>query len=201
MSYSDFTIHMLKEQFGIEMIEDQDMFPNPPTAEVPASLKDLLRQYVPLAISISTEKARSEFIIAPILAEVKFRFKDRLSLFSGIEFNVEPSQGLTGRCDYILSKSKEQLELSAPVVVMVEAKNENIPKGIPQCIAEMIAAQLFNERHHQVIPTIYGVVTTGSLWRFLKLIDTCAYVDVIEYSLQQLETIIGILSDIILTEG
>ncbi len=196
MSYSDFTIYKLKEQFGIEIIEDQNMFPNPPSAEISESLRKLLKQYVPLAISISTEKARSEFIIAPILAELKFHFNDYLSLFSGIEFNVEASQGLKGYCDYIISKSKEQLELSAPIIIIVEAKNENIAKGISQCLAEMIAAQIFNERHHQDIPTIYGIVTTGSLWRFLKLIDTKAYVDIIEYSIQQPEIILGILSEI-----
>lgn len=196
MSYSDFTIHQLKEQFGIEMIEDQILFPKPPIAEVSASLQALLQQYVPLAISISTEKARSEFIIAPILAELKFRFRNRLSLFSGIEFSVEPGKGLNGRCDYILSCSKEQLELTAPVLVLVEAKNEQIPKGIPQCIAEMIAAQIFNARNHEAIPTIYGVVTTGSLWRFLKLEQIRVSVDTLEYSLQQLDSILGILSEI-----
>ncbi len=131
MNYSDFTIHKLKEKFGIEMIEDQNIFPNPTSETVTPTLTELLRQYVPLATSINTEKARSEFIIAPILAEFKFHFKDKISLFSGIEFNVEPEQGLNGRCDFIISKSKEQLELSAPLVVMVEAKNENIPRGIP----------------------------------------------------------------------
>ncbi len=196
MIYSDFTIHKLKEKFGIEMIEDQNIFPNPNSETITSTLTELLRQYVPLATSINTEKARSEFIIAPILAEFKFHFKGKISLFSGIEFNVEPEQGLNGRCDFIISKSKEQLELSAPLVVMVEAKNENIPRGIPQCIAEMIAARLFNERSQQAISTIFGVVTTGSLWRFLKLDGCNAYVDIIEYPLQQVDLIMGILTEI-----
>ena len=197
MAYSDFKLHTLKERFGIRMIENQRLFPNPSSVKVSPTLHDLLQRYIPLAISISTEKARSEFIIAPILAEVTFRFHESLSLFSGIEFNVEPEHGLNGRCDYILSRSAEQLELSAPAVMMVEAKNENIPGGIPQCIAEMIAAQRFNARHHQEISPIYGVVTTGSLWRFLKLIEATAYIDVMEYSLQTLEQILGIFSDIV----
>ena len=199
MSYGDFTIESLKEQFGIEIIEDCNLFPQGASAEIPELLTQLLQRYVPLAITISTEKARSELIIAPILAEFKIKFRDQISLFSGIEFNIDKSRGLNGRCDFVLSKSKEQLMLSAPVLVMVEAENDKITEGIPQCIAEMIAADIFNERKHTSIKTMYGVVTTGSLWRFLKFADNTAYVDVIEYPLQQLDKILGILTDIVTT--
>lgn len=197
MSYSDFTIDMLKEQFSIELIEDVPLFPNPSVIPVPQRLAELLQSYIPLAITMNTEKARSELIIAPILVDMKLHYKDRLSLFSGIEFNIDKSKGLNGRCDYILSKTKEQLTLNAPILMMVEAKNENIVEGIPQCIAEMIAAQLFNVQRKTPISTIYGVVTTGSLWRFLKLTGQQASVDVIEYPIQQLDAILGILKDII----
>jgi hypothetical protein len=198
MSYSDFTIDKLKEQFGIELIEDGNIFLDLPAAQVPELLTTLLGRYVPLAITISTEKARSELIIAPILAEFKLLFKEKISLFSGIDFTVDQSQGLNGRCDYIISKSKEQLMLSAPVLMMVEAKNDNITGDIPQCIAEMIAAQRFNAQKRTVITTIYGVVTTGSLWRFLKFENNIAYVDAVEYPLQQLDKILGILTVIAL---
>ena len=199
MSYSDFTIDRLKEEFAIELIEDMLLFPNPRSVPVPPRLAELLQAYIPLAITINTEKARSELIIAPILADMKLQYKERLSLFSGIEFNIDKAKGLNGRCDYILSKTKEQLTLSAPILMMVEAKNENIVEGIPQCIAEMIAAQLFNIQKKTPLPIIYGVVTTGSLWRFLTLTGQQAAVDVIEYPIQQLDTILGILLDIIST--
>lgn len=199
MSYSDFTIETLKEQFEIEMIEDCELFSQTAVAQVPKLLTELLQRYAPLAITISTEKARSEFIIAPILAEFKLQFKEQTSLFSGFEFNVDKNQGLNGRCDYILAKSKEQLTLNAPILVLVEAKNDNITSGIPQCIAEMIAARIFNEQKHLGIKTIYGVVTTGSLWRFLKLVNNTAYVDIIEYPLQQLDKILGILTEMVTT--
>ncbi|KOR32989.1 hypothetical protein TI05_03740 [Achromatium sp. WMS3] len=196
MSYSDFTIDMLKEQFALKLVDDNDIFYHISPTQVPTLLTELLQRYVPLAITIDTEKARSEFIIAPILAEFKLQFKDKISLFSGFEFNVDKSKGLNGRCDYIIAKSKEQLTLSAPVLTLVEAKNDNIVGGIPQCLAEMIAARLFNEQKHQPISIIYGVVTTGSLWRFLKLVDNIAYVDNIEYPLQRLDKILGILTEI-----
>lgn len=201
MAYSDFSFHMLKRDFGLTLIEDLPLFPELPTAPVSEALSLLLARYIPLALNISTEKARSEFIIAPILADLKFQHPDQLSLFSGVDFTVDEARGLKGRCDYILSLGREQLMVSAPICVLVEAKNEQIVGGIPQCLAEMIAAQEFNVRNAVTISPMYGVVTTGSLWRFLKLIDTTAYVDVTEYPVQQLTYILGILQTMTRTIG
>jgi hypothetical protein len=194
MSYSDFTLSEVKRRFNLTIVEDHRLFPQPPTLVASPRLTELLAVYLPLATSINTEKARSEYIIAPILAELKLLFKDRLSLFSGIDFNIEPAQGLNGRCDYIFSRSPEQLELIAPVVMIVEAKNENLIAGIPQCIAEMVAAQKFNQKNQNAIEVIDGCVTTGSLWRFMNLQGQVAYVDPIEFAVRELETILGILA-------
>lgn len=198
MSYSDFTIEALKERHGIRLIEDSVLFPNPPSFQVPERLTELLQHYVPLATLINTEKARSELMIAPVLVEFKLHVQKKISLFSGTEFTVDQQEGLNGRCDYIISLSEEQLVLSAPVVMVVEAKNENIISGIPQCIAAMVAAMRFNMRKENPVATLYGIVTTGSLWRFLKLgQDQRAYVDTMEYHIQSIDKILGILDAII----
>lgn len=57
----------------------------------------------------------------------------------------------------------------------------------------MIAAKLFNEREKNDIPSIYGVVTTGSIWRFLKLTANLVQTDINEYYLRDLDKILGIL--------
>ena len=49
--------------------------------------------------------------------------------------------------------------MKAPVVTLVEAKNENINNGLVQCVAEMYAAQLFNQREQNSIIAIYGAVS------------------------------------------
>lgn len=199
MSYSDFSIETLKRNFGLVLIEDEPIFPIAPESEIPQSLAALLERYIPLALNINTEKARSEFIIAPVLAEFKFLHKDKISLFSGVDFNVDEQRGLKGRCDYIISKNREQLVISAPVCVLVEAKNENIIGGIPQCLAGMIAAREFNQAKGNSLPAIFGVVTTGSLWRFLKLAGNEAFVDTTEYPIQKLDQIFGILQAVTIT--
>lgn len=101
-------------------------------------------------------------IIAPILIAVRKYLNNQTSLFSGIDFTVDSAQSLNGNCDFIISRSPELLILNAPVVTIVEAKKENINAGLGRCVAEMLAAKLFNEREGNNIKTIYGTVTTGT---------------------------------------
>jgi hypothetical protein len=198
MAYSDFTLLEVQQKFGIRLEENVNLFATTPAAKLPPTLESLLERYLPLALNLNTEKARSELIIAPFLAEFKLLHHQKISVFSGIEFNVNDSLGLRGRCDYILSSNPQQLILTAPICVLVEAKNENIVGGIAQCLAEMIAAQEFNQKHSQAKNRIYGVVTTGTLWRFLCLENKTAQIDSIEYAIQNPEKIFGILETIAL---
>ena len=126
-----------------------------------------LNDYIPLATSISTQKARSEFLVAPILAEVRRLLNNRISLFSGNEFNVDSSKGLQGFCDYIISGSQEQLFITAPGVIIFEAKKEDIIGELGQCVAAMVAAQCFNQNQGTEVERIYGSVTTGTNCKFL----------------------------------
>jgi hypothetical protein len=167
----------------------------------PVTLADAFTAYfnysVPLALAINTEKARSEMIIAPILVELKRLLNDQVSLFSGIEFNVDPAQELTGFCDFIISRSRQQLYLSAPAFILVEAKNENIKGSLGQCLAAMLAARLFDEREGQAIEPIYGAVTTGNQWKFLSLKGEIAYIDQKDYYIDRIDQIMGILAGMV----
>jgi hypothetical protein len=156
-------------------------------------LQQTLKEYLPLATAINTEKARSEFIIAPILAELRRQANYQISLFSGTEFNVDQEQGLSGYCDYIISCSKEQYFIRVPVLTIVEAKNENIKGGLGQCIAEMVAAQIFNQQEGQILPEIYGVVSTGTVWKFIVLKENLISIDSQEYYINQIDLILAIM--------
>ncbi len=136
-------------------------------------------------------------ILSPILIAVRKYLKNQVSLFSGIDFTVDSSQGLNGNCDFILSLSPELLILNAPVMTIVEAKKENINAGLGQCVAEMLAAKIFNEKEGNNIPIIYGTVTTGINWKFLKLIDNIVEIDLNEYYINNISKIFGILCHIL----
>src|SRR3569832_1587440 len=169
MAYSDFKLSEIIKIFGLTISETSELFSAVAEVECSEYLAFTLKENIELAVSINTEKARSEMIIAPILLELRRRLNYLISLFSGVDFNVDNERGLNGICDFIISHSVEQLFVRAPVITLVEAKNENLKAGFGQCVAEMLAAQLFNEREGNEITTIYGVVTIGTIWRFLKL--------------------------------
>ena len=193
MAYSDFSLAKVKNDFGLTLNETRKLFAETQPVLPSETLTNLLIDYIPLATAISTEKARSEFLIAPILAEIRRLLNNRISLFSGNEFNVEPARGLQGFCDYIISGSPEQLFITAPVITIFEAKKEDIIGGLGQCVAAMLAAQRFNQNQGNEVEIIYGSVTTGTNWKFLILEGTTVYIDSIEYYIKEVDKILGIL--------
>jgi hypothetical protein len=194
MSYENFTIENIEKDFAVSIQSVSNLFAEITPVEPSERLVSLLEEFTPLASAIGTEKARSEFIIAPILAEVKKRAGNQVSLFSGTRFDVDKEKGLNGFCDFMFSLSSSQLSLNAPVIAIVEAKNDNINSGFGQCMAEMVAAQMYNQQKNKPLKTVYGCVTTGSVWRFLKLVDKTIVVDNSEYYLDQLAKILGIFA-------
>jgi hypothetical protein len=89
-----------------------------------AFLTEALKRFVPLATAINTEKARSEYLIAPILSEI-VTLNPQASLFSGKSFTADPSMGLNGFVDFLLTANPDKLAIKAPIVRVIEAKNEN----------------------------------------------------------------------------
>jgi hypothetical protein len=193
MTYSDFKLSEIIQKFELTLNEVSGLFGDVSEEESSDLLTTILKENVDLAVSINTEKARSEMIISPILLEVRRKLNNEISLFSGIDFNVDNQQGLNGFCDFLISLSKEQLFIRAPVITLVESKNENLKSGLAQCIAEMLAAQLFNEQKQNAIKIIYGAVTIGTIWQFLKLEDKTISIDLTEYYIKDVKKILGIL--------
>ena len=193
MAYSDFTIRKVKQDFGLTTVEGGRFLPEIDPIAPSAILAGLLEDTIPWAIAVGTEKARSEVIIAPALLEVKRLLNRQVSVFSGTNFTVDIALGLNGVCDFLISRSSEQFEIEAPAVMLVEAKRDNINSGLGECIAEMVAAQRFNDINNNSISTIYGSVTSGTAWRFLKLEGQTVTIDVRDYPFPPVETILGML--------
>lgn len=193
MPYSRFSLKKVKQDFALTLIEDQDLFSPVEPHSISEDLSRILQENLPLALAVSTEKARSELLISPILVELRKIFDRKISLFSGVDFNVDETRDLNGFCDFLISQSPEQFFITAPVVAIVEAKNEDLIGGMGQCVAEMIAAKLFNEKEKITLSWVYGAVTTGSLWKFLKLEQQNIWIDNREYHIENINKIIGIL--------
>ena len=192
MAYSDFTFEKLENDLQL-IIDEADLYSSVKLVEVSNVLEEVLKENIPLGLAINTEKAKSELIISPILVELRKILKHKISLFSGIEFNIDRNKGLNGICDFMISGSPTQILLTAPIIQIVEAKNENIKSGIPQCAAAMCAAQLFNKQKKISFPVLYGVVTIGSSWKFMQLEGNKVTIDLMEYFIDNVGKILGIL--------
>ncbi len=197
MAYADFTMEELQDDFGLTVARE-DLHASVPELDLPGGLGALLTRNLPLVLDLANEKARSEMLISPILVELKFLHRARVSYFTGIDFNVDEAAGLKGRCDYLFTRDPVQISVTAPVCVIVEAKAESIVGGIPQCLAELVAAWRFNERRSLTISPLHGVVTSGTQWRFLQLAGSRATIDTTEYPIEHVRKIFGILTRIVL---
>ncbi len=191
MAYSDFTVGKVKRAFGIQTIEGTSFFPTLSPVAPTSTLLEVLEENLPLAVALPSEKAKSELLISPILVEVRKLLKHQVSLFSGQDFTVNAEVGLSGICDFMISRSPEQLEIESPIIVLVEAKKADINSGIGQCMAEMVAAQQFNQQAGEEATPVYGCVSSGLLWRFLQLQEKQITVDMKDYSLEPISELLG----------
>ena len=200
MPYSSFTIDEVESKFDLNLQTGHFL----PTIE-PISPSSMLEQFLkitlPLARESGSEKARSEFIVAPILVEVRSLMNNSISLFSGEDFTVDRELGLNGICDFLISRSPTQFKINAPVVALVKAKKGVLKDGWGQCIAEMVAAQRFNHSHQQSIDLIYGVITSGTRWQFIEMRERNVTIDPEEYSLPPVEPLLGILKWMVAGNG
>ncbi|MDE0322780.1 MAG: hypothetical protein OXN27_02565 [Candidatus Poribacteria bacterium] len=197
MAYSEFTLESVLPAFQLQKIDTVGLFSQVEVVQPSDHLTTALARKAALATAIGTEKARSEMIVADVLVELLEHFDRSISLFSGIDFNVDVEKGLTGVCNFLVSLSPEQFYLEAPVIILVEAKNLDLKLGIGQCVAEMVAAQHFNAEKGNDISYVYGASTTGIDWQFFKLEAKCLHIDMATYTLERCDRILGILSSMV----
>jgi hypothetical protein len=196
MAFQNFNFPQVQQDLGLT-VDEADLFSNVAVVALREEFIAALTEGTNLALAVNTEKAKSEFIIAPTLLELRRSQGDRFGLFSGVELAVDSGRGLNGVCDFIIARSPRQFILSAPLIAIVEAKNDNLRSGLGQCIASMYAAQIFNQQSSTPIETVFGAVTTGSAWKFLQLQQSLVTLDVKEYYIDNAGKILGVLTHIV----
>lgn len=196
MSYRKFNLQEVVYQFNLEL-KKVKLFENvKPVAMGNAYLKTL-QKGLKIALPSGSEKVRNELIVMPILLELHDNNNELFSIHSGVNLNVDKQKGLTGECDFILSLSAITTFVDAPIFCIVEAKKQDIEAGLGQCSAQMVGAWLWNQKHKKAINTIFGCVTTGSEWYFLKLEDNCLTLDNREYNVRNTDELLGVFQTII----
>ncbi|MCI5150084.1 MAG: hypothetical protein D3916_11965 [Candidatus Electrothrix sp. MAN1_4] len=194
MAYSDYT-SLLKLQQKLAITHHKGvLFPEITSIQPSQKLQEDLEEAQ--NYSLLTEKAKSEFLITPVLKEIRRSYPTQVGVFSGVSLDIE-SAGLSGFCDFILSCEPNTIELTAPIFCLVEAKNRTLEEGFAQCAAEMYAAILFNEENQTQPDFMYGCVTNGYDWNFMRLKDKCVHIDSARFFLNEIVKILGIFSMIV----
>ena len=98
-----------------------------------------------------------------------------------------------GRTASATATVQSPVVVAPPVLVAFEAKNESIVGGLGQCVVAMVGTQRFNTRLGAPADPIYGCVTTGTAWRFLRLSATTVTLGLREYTIAEVDTLLGIL--------
>ncbi len=194
MAYSQFNYKKVKNELGIHN-KYKRLFENFTFIEPSEWLKESLKTAG--RISLYSEKSRSEGIVFPILIEIAKYNNYMISVYSGPILNADDKRGLNGECDFILSRGEQDFELDTPLFCMIEAKDNDIEKNIPQCIAQMEGAKIYNQNESKSLPCIYGCVTTGTEWQLLQLDGSTCWIDTERYYIKQLPELLGVLQAIV----
>jgi hypothetical protein len=196
MDYSEFTLETAGRLLGVSS-RPTDLFPNSPAATPPDWLAGTLaRGGQGIHLSLISEKSRSEFVVALVFFAARELSGDRFAIYSGQRLDIDSSRGLVGDCDFILTASEPVLPLRAPIAVVVEAKKNDIDGGLGQCIAQMVAAEQFNQSAGRSGHPIFGCVTTGEAWQFLKLSGADILMDRQRFYIDNLGKILGVIQTI-----
>jgi hypothetical protein len=196
MAYSDFTtLKKVKTLLGISH-QLTTLFTEPIIAVTPSEhlLFDIKESEI---LAPVTEKSKSELIIVPILKEVRRNNAEKITYFSGFTFDVSAEKSLTGICDFIFGYAPQTLEINTPIFCLIEAKNRTLEEGLGQCAAEMYAAQLYNLQEGDDIPLVYGSVTNGYDWVFLKLEGNSLLIDTQRFTVLKIAELLGVFQLII----
>ena len=197
MAFNDFKYPGVVQEFELTWQTTLDLFAGVPGVPPSTMFQQAVAVGEPLAAVVNTEKARSEWMVAPLLSDFWSRYGGQISLFSGSDFQADPAAKLTGYCDFLIARAPQQPQIIAPVVVICEAKKDSPDDGLGQCIAGMVGAQRFNQRANTPGDVIYGCLTNGGDWRFLRLTGTILVFDTKVYKLADADRILGIFTHIV----
>ena len=115
-----------------------------------ADLKARIEESLP-RLSLTSEMARREFLIAPVLTDLLHYTQATLN----VEYPVNVNHQLKGTLDYLLQNHQTFL--------VIEAKNEDLERGFVQLATELIALDQWIESKQ---PLIQGAISTGNIWQF-----------------------------------
>ncbi|GGA54102.1 hypothetical protein [Okeania sp. KiyG1] len=117
------------------------------------NLKQRLEEILP-CVSLTSEMARREFLIAPVLMELIHYTQVKIKVGYSLKINEQ----LKGELDYFLQTKTQFL--------VIEAKNADLQRGFTQLAVELIAVEKAEFANYSML---YGAVSMGNIWQFAVL--------------------------------
>lgn len=165
MAFSEYKdIGQVQVEFNIILNEQDFVFAdsvNPP--DIFLREFEFTRENLPV---FTSEGARTEAVIFPVLREVYKDYSDKFILWIQKSFAYDAK--LSGTPDYLIATKSPlgKTVLAKPLLGVVEAKKNDFEVGWAQCLAELVAIQKINADENTAV---YGIVTDGERWQFGKL--------------------------------
>ena len=179
MGYSNYReIEEVVKKFGLDT-ELGRLFRDTATIEPSAWLRETLSLFD--FWPVNSEKAQAERLISPILLDAVRPFRTEISFFSGAALEAQAEADLAGATDFCLTLNPLKPYLDAPIISLISTKKvaagEDKSYGLAQCAAQMLGAKFYNEARNKPLSSIYGCVTNGYSWQFMKLENDVYYID------------------------
>ncbi len=166
MAFSDFRYPEVLQRFGLRWNSVMDMFADAVPVQPSEPFHSAYQRSVPLGANAHTEFARAVWVVGPILAEFWKRYHHSITLTAGADLQVPDAPELSGRCDFLISGSHYPYVVMPPVhLVGFMSPGDDWVKGLGRCIAALVAAQHVNGDGNPV----FGFITNGTEWHFLRL--------------------------------
>ncbi len=196
MAYRKFKLTELEAKFGIQNQLLRWLDASKTTPIEPSSLLKMVIERATLA-PLSTEKAVSERVISPIMTEILELNTDTIQLFSGEIINADDDNGLKGEIDFLFNYRPHSPTPEVPIFSITESKIGLLHKAWGQAAAQMLGVFIINQKLNHPLNIVFGSVTDGNSWQFLKLENKVVSIDSRVYTLTELPIILGIFQSFI----
>ena len=164
MAFSEYKdIGQVQVEFNIKLNQENFVFAKP-VEPPPVFLQEFNFTLEKLPV-FTSEGARTEAVIFPILREVYKDYSDKFVLWIQKSFAYDAK--LNGTPDYLIATKSPlgKTVLAKPLLGVVEAKKNDFEVGWAQCLAELVAIQKINDDDET---PVFGIVTDGERWQFGK---------------------------------
>jgi len=191
MSFSDFkTISQVQTEYQIKY-DEANFIQKVKEEDVSKQFLNEIEFNIRTLDAFSSEAARCELIILPVLREAYKKVSSTFSLW--VQKSIRYDENLNGTPDYIVSKRSAlgKTVLEFPLLIVAEAKKNDFDQGWAQCLAELVAAQKLNNDNKL---SVYGIVTDGKYWEFGKLTEKLFNKNIDSFVIDDLLELFGALN-------